>query len=638
MKYLFRILIFSLLISFALPGSPVSAQNESGNEPVWLSANPDTKPSSPVQTKVENIDSHTLDVTLTFSGVWAELQTGDGQSYTRLWHEEYSSYREPGQPALPGVTFNILIPQGAQVEVIQQQASSHRVSLQRQGFPAKIIPAQRQASKSEPPPPWTPPDPARYASFSLQPQRWYEVNDTFQMRDYTILPLWINPVRYRPANGEIELLEKIELRLTWPESPATSLDAAVISDSPSFDHLVSQIVINPLPQTTLDATKSGEGYLIITPDEFETALTDFVSMKQLQGYFVDVTLLSKIPGFDGIAGSEEDNILAIQNYLKSLEPPPVYLLLVGDTNYIPAPQGLITGRKTDLYYATIDEATELEAYYVPDIFVGRLPARSGTDVINIVSKLIEYNVDGYHNWNSDIAFISTCDTSLNTEKKIPNYQIAEGSHNYVIDNHTAPLDFPGTFPEDELPIGGDQLYCVSNLANDEEDILPRLNLGRGIITYSGHGAPNGWYDGDITIHKDEISALVNYDIYSFVSSFACETNDFGSMTNIVGFGETWMIQANKGAISFIGSAAPSYWGPDDVLERNFYNSFFSNPLESTPIKDGLFFGLTKVQEFYPGIDPGEGQYYWETYNLLGDPSQQLWLLPQNLFYLPIIYK
>ena len=83
-----------------------------------------------------------------------------------------------------------------------------------------------------------------------------------------------------------------------------------------------------------------------------------------------------------------------------------------------------------------------------------------------------------------------------------------------------------------------------------------------------------------------------------------------------------MIQANKGAISFIGSAAPSYWGPDDVLERNFYNSFFSNPLESTPIKDGLFFGLTKVQEFYPGIDP----------------SQQLWLLPQNLFYLPIIFK
>ncbi len=232
MKNLIRILIFSLLINILLPVYPVSAQNDPGKEPVWLPANPESKPESPAQTEVENIDSHILDVTIAFSGVWAQVQTGDGQSYTRLWHEDYSSYREPGQPALPGVTFNILIPQGAQVEVIQQKASSHSISLPRQGLPSKIIPAQRQASKSEPPPPWTPPDPTRYASFSLQPQCWYEVNDIFQMRDYTILPLWINPVRYRPANGEIELLEKIELRLTWPELSKAALDAAWSATAP----------------------------------------------------------------------------------------------------------------------------------------------------------------------------------------------------------------------------------------------------------------------------------------------------------------------------------------------------------------------------------------------------------------------
>ena len=156
MKNLIRILIFSLLINILLPVYPASAQNEPGKEPVWLSANPKSKPESPAQTEVENIDSHTLDVTIVFSGVWAQVQTGNGQSYTRLWHEDYSSYREPGQPALPGVTFNILIPQGAQVEVIQKKTSSHTVSLPRQGLPLKIIPAQRQASKSEPPPPGRP--------------------------------------------------------------------------------------------------------------------------------------------------------------------------------------------------------------------------------------------------------------------------------------------------------------------------------------------------------------------------------------------------------------------------------------------------------------------------------------------------
>ena len=95
MKHIIRILIFSLLISFALPGSPASAQSETGNEPVWLSARPDTKPSSPVQIIVENIDTHTLDVTLTFSGVWAQQQTGNGKHKVRRFTETGSGWASP---------------------------------------------------------------------------------------------------------------------------------------------------------------------------------------------------------------------------------------------------------------------------------------------------------------------------------------------------------------------------------------------------------------------------------------------------------------------------------------------------------------------------------------------------------------
>ncbi len=627
MKQFKGLLIFCLLLSVVMPIFSVRAQADSPGEPLWLAADASNKPGSAPQTQVLSVDEHTLDITITFSGVWAEIQTGDGHSYTRLWHEEYSSYREPGQPALPGKTFNILVPQGAEVKVAQQSYTSHSVNLTKATLPARVIPAQRQASKSEPPPAWTAPDPARYASRSSYPQRWYDAKDTFQMRDDTILPLWINPVRYQPTIGELELLERIELRLTWPEMPAESLKSAVKHDSPSFDRLVSQIVINPPPQEALDhTTKSGEGYLIITPDEFESALTDFVSMKRSQEYSVEVTLLSEIPGFDGVANGEVNDILAIQNFIKSIVPPPVYLLLVGDTNLLPAPAGDITGLKTDLYYGTLGDEND----YVPDIHIGRLPARSVSDVVNMVNKLVAYSNGGYQDWHADVAFISTCDTKL-FSGIIRNYQVAEGSHNYVIDNHTAPLEFPGDFPEDEDPIGGDQLYCVSNLAT-KDAILSRLNHGRGIITYSGHGATDGWSDGNISIHEIAIAALINYEKFSFVSSFACSTNDFGSDSNLVGFGETWMIQPNKGAIGFIGSAAPSYWGQDDVLERRLYDAVFDNPLNPTPIRIAISAGLTRVQDLYPGEpnqqDPGEAQYYWETYNLLGDPSQQLWLVPE----------
>ena len=612
-----RILTFCLLLSVVIPLFTVDAKSEIPQEPLWLAADATSESGSAPQTQVQEIDSHTLDVTLTFSGVWSQLQTGEGQSYTRLWHEEYSSYREPGQPALPGVTFNILIPQGAQVEVIQQKASSHSVSLPRQGLPAKIIPAQRQSSKSEPPPPWTPPDPARYASFSLQPQRWYEVNDTFQMRDYTILPLWINPVRYRGANGELELLEKIELRLTWPQSSVTSLDVHVVSDSPSFDRLVSQIVINPPPPATLDATKSGEGYLIITPDEFVEEMAPFVQMKEAQGYSVFTTKLSDI---DAIY--EKHDFFSIQKYIRSLDTPPVYLLLVGDTNLIPAPSGEVLSQKTDLYYSTLDNLD-----YIPDIHVGRLPARTLLDVPNIVNKLTSYSSNGFMDWQIDSAFIATCDSKY--------YTTAETSHNTVIQNYTQPLNYPTYFPETDSYLGGDRLYCktYSELIS-LTTIKNSINSGRGLITFSGHGTLNGWYDGLIIVTRADIPIISPNNISSVVASFACSTNDFGNDdSNFLSvFSETWMLQENKGSIAFIGSAGLTQWGQDDVLERAFYDSIFEDPLKATPLREALFQGLTKVEENFPGTGLYQAKYYWETYNLLGDPSQKLWLYPDSEYY------
>ena len=132
----------------------------------------------------------------------------------------------------------------------------------------------------------------------------------------------------------------------------------------------------------------------------------FVAMKESQGYSVDVTLLSEIPGFDGVVNGEVNDILAIQNFIKSLDPAPVYLLLVGDTNLLPAPDGNITGLKTDLYYGTLGDEND----YVPDINIGRLPAQSEADVINMINKLVAYSNGGYQDWHADAAFISTCDT------------------------------------------------------------------------------------------------------------------------------------------------------------------------------------------------------------------------------------
>jgi hypothetical protein len=618
MKNIRVVFIFSILLSLLVAFSSVEAQTGITNDPIWISAGQNKRQPSDLITRSDQFNTNTIDITIVFPGVWAELVTKNGENYTKLWHDDFGSYREPGLPVLPGKAFNVLIPNGVQVEVLSQTITSKTIFLSQYSLPSNIIPAQIQAAKSEPAPPWTAPDPKQYRSRDPFPQAWYELKDTFQMRDYTIQPIWVNPIRYKAADGQIEIIEKMELRLTWQESKLDIAGSQLVSDSPSFDRLVSQIVINPpaLPMyDTKEETK--EGYLIITPDQFVPALTDFVTMKENQGYTVMIRPLSLI----GYTASE------IQTYIKdsysTFTPKPAYLLLIGDTNFIPGfnksnydELDAEFDKTTDLYYGTMD------GDFVPDISVGRLPVRSPEDLSIILNKIAFYNNLGFQDWHSQTSFISSCD----------NYTVPEGSHDHVISNFTAPLNYPSFFPTLEISFGGDRLYCKTYAAR-EINILDSINNMRGLITYSGHGNVTSWTELNTSLYNitsGDLELLNENNAYSFVSSFACLTNDFGNSTIPSVFGETWMLLENKGAIAFLGSADQTIWGPDDSFERKLFEILYSDPLNPPSVKTAITGALSVIS--YPLTGIGTEQYYWETYNLLGDPSQKLWLYPDDPYY------
>ena len=63
-------------------------------------------------------------------------------------------------------------------------------------------------------------------------------------------------------------------------------------------------------------------------------------------------------------------------------------------------------------------------------------------------------------------------------------------------------------------------------------------------------------------------------MYPFVASHACLSGDFGQQEV---FGETWVLQQNKGALVYWGSSTYSYWDEDDAL--NVPCSIYSLPLQ-----------------------------------------------------------
>lgn len=616
MKKVLFIFIIWFFTSAFLPGDYVFNKSmEDGY--IWISATGEGQP-APVKIETQSVSETSITLTVSFSGIWARVKETDQGNFTELYFDEFGDFAQLGSPKLPQFTSMLELSDGKSVDIKNVQFHSTSVQLSDFNLPKIIFPMQPEMRKSKTLQDWVPPNANIYETDQFFPHEFVQLTSPFQQRDHNIQPVQFFPVRYNPVSGELQIIQTITVEINWQTPSFTEKYPNEQLKNSLFDSLYPEMIESPVG--TMDEPKLityGSGYLIISPDSFLSQLSPFLSLKQSQGYDVSLVSLSEI------GSSTTDGIQKfIQNAYDTWENPPVYLLLVGDSNIIPAWSFKLSdiqtyGKKTDLYYATMDGAAD----FVPDIFYGRLPARDATQLNAMLSKIIAYSQkDGSEPWVKKAAFISTCDSG--------NYTIPIGSHDYVINTFTSSLGFTGIFPINPQP-GGDKLYCRTGITtvnpNISSNILTAINDQRSLVTYSGHGSKTAWQDPSfINIYQSDIQNLLANQITPFVSSFACETGDFANETTTESFGETWMIQSQKGAIAYLGSADYSYWGPDDRLERNMFVSLFSNPSEPPPVAQAIFSGLQAVQTY----NPTYARYYWETYNLLGDPSTQIWIGPR----------
>ncbi|MEJ2211190.1 MAG: C25 family cysteine peptidase [Anaerolineae bacterium] len=399
---------------------------------------------------------------------------------------------------------------------------------------------------------------------------------------------------YDPAAGTVRLYSHVEVRLALAGSDlALTAELAGRYASPAFEPWLSGRVLNynqGRPPLQFEA-QAAAGYLIITADAYRDAMRPFVDLQEQRGRTVTMTRLSDIPG-----GATTTAIKAyIQTAYDTWPLPPSYVLLVGDTDTLPGWNSVSAGEITDLYYVTMDGSSD----YVPDIGRGRFPVRSADQTTILVDKYLSYAaLGGSEPWLKTASFIATCDQ----------YTVAEGSHNYVIQNYTQPGGYTGTFPNNPQP-GGDKLYCIT-LSAGQADVQAALNQGRWVGIYSGHGSHTGWE----FYSASDVRNLTHGEMLPFVASHACITGDFEE-TEV--FGETWVLEPDGGALAFWGSSDSSYWGEDDVLERAAFDELFAE--DGADLTGMTYAGLAATASSYPS----SAQYYWETYNLLGDPAARI---------------
>jgi hypothetical protein len=212
----------------------------------------------------------------------------------------------------------------------------------------------------------------------------------------------------------------------------------------------------------------------------------------------------------------------------------------------------------------------------------------------MVEKTVYYEQGGFsdYDWIKKAAFIASSDYG----------QLAEETHNYVLDSYLDPNGYTC-----------DKIYEASG--GSTSDIVDALNDGRSLCVYSGHGYPGGW--SCVPFDQNNIQSLTNEGMYPFVCSHACSTNTFADSEC---YGETWLREEDKAAIAFWGASASTLWDEDDILERAMFQSWWEDNLNW--IGGMTDMALIYLYENYSGGD--YTQYYFEAYNVNGDPSLRIW--------------
>lgn len=273
-----------------------------------------------------------------------------------------------------------------------------------------------------------------------------------------------------------------------------------------------------------------------------------------------------------------------------------YAMIIGDLEDVPAPKGAFIGGPTDHYYRSIDTDDYMNDINGPDISVGRFPAADEAQLQAMVEKTIRYQTTpaAQAPWLARATWLATSDR----------YEVAEGTHNYVIGTYAARAGYTGLFPSNPM-VGGDQLYPVTHRA-PAEAVAKVIQSGTGWLQYSGHGTQQGWEQ----LRPNDVTSI-NSDALPFVVSNSCLTGAFETSES---FAETWM-RHPKGAVFYWGSVDLTYWDEDDILERRQVDGMFADRRTFGEITN---FALSEVWRHYGG--QGRSAYYWETYTSFGDPS------------------
>ena len=476
-----------------------------------------------------------------------------------------------------------------------------------------------------------------------------QVTDIAVARDRRIATLTIAPVSLNPVTNQYVVCRSADVVISYKGvDTAMTNDYYVRYHTPAFSVGGKLNSLSDVSAPKVLRTSAPVTMVVVVPTSLNcTAVARFVDWKRRCGMRVDVLYYG--------TGDLTSNT-ALANQLKSLydyaslsEPAPTYVLLIGDHEQLPAfssqvPQSSYPDNDhiTDLYYVTWSSGDN-----VPDCFQGRFSATDTATLTNIINKTILYESYAFSDASylakailiSGVDSYSTSDNAYKYSDPTMDY-----AARYYITSENGFTNIRYYKNNTSFYPTGVTVTGSSQSSSTASTLRNLYNLGAGWVNYSAHGNYNEWSIPKFSVTHANV--MTNNNKPMFMIGNCCLSNKFNES---VCLGEALLRKNNNGgAVAYIGGTNSTYWTQDFYwsvgIRSNINNTMnASYDANNLGVYDRLFHthGETRTNQaitagamvFYGNMavhssstsNSNMKKYYWEIYELMGDPSLMPWL-------------
>lgn len=497
-------------------------------------------------------------------------------------------FMEAGVPELPVFTKSVVIPPagGVQYEIIY--SSYEDISN------VGVVPSKGSLKRNVDPAtvPYTF-GPA-YSTDAFFPAMLAKGGDPVIVRDERRVAVQLYPFQYNPVTRTLRVYHNLQVLVRSLPDVTGKNELQVRGNQPGNQ----QVQYTPLGE-------SGR-MLIIAPQSYYNNLLPLITWKKEKGIETDFADIATVG----------NNQTSIKNYVSTYygqHSDLMFLLLVGDHQQVSSYNAGWSGSETKWSDSEYGQLAGNDKY--PEIFVGRLPAASVTEVQTMVTRTVEYEK------TPDMGSWYSTSIGIGSDEGAGIGDDGEADFQHMRNLRTKLLAY-GYTTVHEFYDGSQGGADASGNPNNSM-VSSAVNNGASLFMYCGHGDQNSCVTSNYS--STDINAGTNNHKYPFVISVACNN---GTFTNGSCLAETFVRATDsngpKGAINACGSSILMAWAEPmqvqdeitDILTEQYGNTNIKRTL------GGLFYnGEMSMLDAYSNSNTA--REVMETWVMFGDPSVML---------------